>query len=73
MAVRKVIGLHAGDTLEARAEQGTIVLAPQTLQDKQVANRQGIRSILGAGKHCRNFSTSQEVDGFIRHLRDEWT
>ena len=70
VAVRRAVGVNEGDTLEARAENGNIILTPQTIQlrEKKYID---LESMWGIGKHCREFETVEEVDTFIRNLREE--
>ncbi len=70
VAVRKEIGISEGDTLEARAENGKIILEPQTIQPREKVAID-LRSMFGIAKHCREFETAEEVDTFIRHSREE--
>lgn len=70
VAVRKAVGVSEGDTLEARAEDGKIILTPQVIQGREELNI-NMRSMFGVAKHCSEFKTGEEVDTFIRNLRDE--
>jgi AbrB family looped-hinge helix DNA binding protein len=70
--VRKAIDLHEGDTLEVKVENGHIILTPQIIQDKTTANYQDLTKMLGAGKDCQSFTTSKQVNKFMRNMRDEW-
>ncbi len=68
--VRREVGISEGDTLEARAENGKIILEPQTIQPRK-KKKTNLLEMIGAGKHCRSFKTQKEVNIHIRSLRDE--
>lgn len=70
VAVRKEIGIGEGDTLEAKAENGKIILEPQAIQPRE---KQYIDfcSMLGIAKEHRSFETGEEINEFIRNLRSE--
>ena len=70
--VREVVGVHEGDTLEAKAENGNIVLIPQTIHERRTIGKKGLSAMIGSGEHCRSFQSMEEADRFISKLRDEW-
>ena len=57
------VGLNVGDFLEARIEQGNIVLKPQTLVDQHIAeSRQQIKN----GQFYGPFNTADEAIESLR-------
>ncbi len=70
VAVRREIGISEGDTLEAKAENGKIILEPQTIQPRE-KKYIDLKSMWGMGKEHRSFETTEEVNAFIRNLRSE--
>ena len=71
-ALRQAIGLHEGDTLDARAENGRIILTPQEVRAR-TTEKIGLGAMIGAGKHCKSFNSAEEVDTYIDKMRSEWT
>jgi AbrB family looped-hinge helix DNA binding protein len=71
--VREAIGIHEGDTLEARTENGNIVLIPQLIHERKPAKKQGIdiSRYIGSMKDFYG-SNTQEIDDYIRNERDSW-
>ncbi len=79
-AVREAIGLHEGDTLETRVEDGNIVLIPQQVvarkhepakkPEPEASREKPLTKYLGAAKGL--YASPQEVDETVRRLRDEW-
>ncbi len=68
-----------GITQRERLKKSKKVVNPLVLEARNAINkRRGRRkkydlvSMVGAGKHCRSFETSEEVDLYIRELRNEW-
>ncbi len=57
-AIREQAGLNVGDLLEARIEQGNIVLRPQTLVDRHIA--ESIEQIR-KGDYYGPFETVEEM------------
>ncbi len=71
-SVREEIGLHEGDTLEARVEDGHIVLIPQQMIARETG-RKGqapLSSYIGSAKGL--YGSPREVDAYIRNQREEW-
>ncbi len=74
-SVRNEIDIHEGDTLEAKVENGQIVLVPQTISERQEIgkeNNRSLRDIMGTNKGSGLYKSAQEVDEYIRKQRDEW-
>ncbi len=69
-AVRREVGISEGDTLEARAENGKIILEPQTIQPREKVAID-FHSMLGIAKEHRSFETAEEINEYVRHLRSE--
>ena len=76
-SVREEIGLHEGDMLEARVEDGHIVLVPRQMMTKGKGTKAGgkkgqppLSSYIGAARGL--YDSPQEVDDYIRKQRDEW-
>lgn len=71
--IREAIGIHEGDTLEARAENGKIVLVPQLIHQRRPAssNKMDISKFIGSMKGTYG-SSSQEADEYICKDRDSW-
>ncbi len=76
-SVREEINLHEGDTLEARIEDGHIVLIPQQMIARETGRKpadkkdqSSLASYIGAAKGL--YSSPQDVDDYIRNLREEW-
>ena len=77
VSVREEINLHEGDTLEAKVEDGHIVLIPQQMMAREAGrksaskkDRSSLASYIGAAKGLYN--SPQDVDDYIRNLRGEW-
>ena len=71
--IREAIGIHEGDTLEARAENGNIVLVPQLVQEKKPAAKKKIDISKYVGCMTGVYgSTPQEVEEYIRQQRNSW-
>jgi AbrB family looped-hinge helix DNA binding protein len=62
-AIREKAGLNIGDLLEAKIERGNIVLKPQTLIDRQLA--EGLEDI----KAGRVYGPFKTVDELVASLR----
>jgi AbrB family looped-hinge helix DNA binding protein len=56
--LRRVVGLHVGDFLEASFEKGKITLTPKTIIDRRLAK--GLADIK-AGRTIGPFSTAREA------------
>ncbi len=76
-SIREEINLHEGDTLEAKVEDGHIVLIPQQMMARETGRKpddkkapSSLASYLGAAKGL--YSSPQDVDDYIRNLREEW-
>jgi len=67
--LRNQLGIHEGDTLDARIEQGHIVFTPQEIIKKET-KKSKLSSYLGAGKGL--FSSPEEANNFIRKERELW-
>jgi AbrB family looped-hinge helix DNA binding protein len=62
-AIREKIGLNIGDLLLAKVEQGNIVLSPQTLVDRHIAeSMEQIRQ----GQFYGPFDTAEEMTASLR-------
>ena len=77
VTVREEINLHEGDTLEAKVEDGHIVLIPQQMMARETGRKpagkkapSSLASYIGAAKGLYN--SPQDVDDYIRNLRKEW-
>lgn len=70
--LRKKLGIHEGDTLEANIEDGHIVFTPQEIIKRGTKEKvkSNLSSYIGAGKGL--FSSAEEADEFIRKERDLW-
>ena len=69
--IREAIGIHEGDTLEARAENGNIVLVPQLVQKRRPAEKKKIDISKYVGSMTGVYgSTTQEVEEYIRQQRN---
>ena len=72
-SVREEIGLHEGDTLEAKVEDGHIVLIPQQMIARDAGREAGrgkLSAYLGAAKGL--YSSPEDVEDYIDNLRDQW-
>ena len=71
--VREAIGIHEGDTLEARAENGNIVLVPQLTHERRAAGKRNmdISQYIGSMKGTYG-ATTQEMDQYIHKERHSW-
>lgn len=76
-SVREEIGLHEGDTLEAKVEDGHIILIPQQMIARKAGREAGrskkqssLSAYLGAAKGL--YSSPQDVEDYIDNLRDQW-
>ncbi len=73
-SVRNEIDIHEGDTLEAKVQNGQIVLTPQILSNrmKWKRNARSLLDLIGGNKGSGLWKSAEEVDDYIRKLRDEW-
>ena len=74
-SVRMAMNIHEGDTLEARVEEGKIVLVPQVVSDRshsQHNTRPSLLSMIGANKNSGLFDSASDIDQTILNQRNEW-
>ena len=72
-SVRESVGIHEGDTLEAKTEGGNIVLVPQLMHNRRSAKKQSIDISKYIGSMSGVYGNSpNEVDEYIRKERDAW-
>jgi len=71
--IRDHIHLEEGDTLEAVAENGRIVLTPKELVDKKVvAKKPSLLSLKGTNKGSGLYKNADDADHYIADQRSEW-
>ena len=74
-SVRKAMNIHEGDTLEAKVEEGRIVLVPQVVSDRgytQHEAKPSLLSMIGANKDSGLFDSAGDIDQMILEQRNEW-
>lgn len=72
-AVRKNMNLKEGDMLEVREQDGLLVLIPQALMERRAAKPANpLTAMIGANKGSGLYKSAQEIDEYIRNLRNEW-
>jgi len=75
ITIRKKLHLHEGDTLEIKEQDGNLILVPQTVKERKVRRtpeKPSLLSMIGANSGSRLYRSAEDVDNYIRNLRDEW-
>lgn len=71
--IRDSIHLEEGDTLEAVAEDGRIVLTPKILVDKRARTKKtSLLSLKGTNKGSGLYKGADDADQYIANQRSEW-
>lgn len=74
--IRKKIGLHEGDTLEAKEQDGVIILTPQVLTSRarNITKKKpsSLLSLMGVNKGSGLYKNAKDADHYIDNLRNEW-
>jgi len=74
-AVRKLIDLHEGDTLEAKVEDGHIILVPQIISNKSCdihKKKSSLLTMIGANKGSGLYESIKDIDQTVSNQRNEW-
>ena len=74
-SVRVAMNILEGDTLEAKVEEGRIVLIPQVVSDRghsQYETKPSLLSMIGANKNSGLFDSAGDIDQMILNQRNEW-
>lgn len=74
-ALRKLIDLHEGDTLEAKVEDGHIILVPQIISNKKCniyKTKSSLLAMIGANKGSGLYESAKDIDQTIFNQRNEW-
>ncbi len=74
-SVRKAMNIHEGDTLEAKVEEGHIVLVPQVISNRGPTKHEtklSLLSMIGANKDSSLFDSVGDIDQTIIDQRNEW-
>lgn len=71
--IRNSIHLEEGDTLEAVAEDGRIVLTPKVLIDRKGrTTKPSLLSLKGSNKGSGLYKNADDADQYIAGQRSEW-
>lgn len=70
--VREAVGIEEGDRLEARVENGHVVLIPQRKHRSPIEQQpMDISSYIGSMKGAYG-ATTEEIQAYLCKERDEW-
>ena len=71
VSLRSRLELQEGDVLEAREQDGAILLIPQVVVSrKEPGNRRSLSAYVGSARGL--LSSVEEIDEFIDHERRQW-
>ncbi|MFT7661449.1 MAG: AbrB family looped-hinge helix DNA binding protein [Gammaproteobacteria bacterium] len=71
--IRRDMGLHEGDALEAVARGGRIILTPKVLVDRKYRNKKpSLLSLRGTNKGSGLYKNADHADDYIAKQRTEW-
>ena len=71
----KAMDISEGDTLEAKVEDGKIILIPQLLVDKHrqnIKSKSSLMSMIGSNKDSGLYESNKDIDETISNMRAEW-
>ena len=74
-SLRKAMDISEGDTLEAKVEDGKIILIPQLLVDKHrqnIKSKSSLMSMIGSNKDSGLYESNKDIDETISNMRAEW-
>ena len=74
-SLRKAIDISEGDTLEAKVEDGKIILIPQFLIEnhrQNIKSKSSLMSMIGSNKGSGLYESNKDIDENISNMRTEW-